>query len=100
MSMRKMCIPCELKSRRWILLLVYEAFLGLAHADRHLAGESYAGRFVPAFASAILEYNQFSLRSCSRAYLDSERISQGQPEVPIQTNSRKKSLDMISSSIS
>ncbi|TDZ25117.1 Carboxypeptidase Y-like protein [Colletotrichum orbiculare MAFF 240422] len=39
--------------------LLYEAFPELADVDLHIAGESYAGRYVPAIASAILEYNQF-----------------------------------------
>ncbi|KAH6988556.1 Alpha/Beta hydrolase protein [Ilyonectria destructans] len=39
--------------------LFYEAFPHLASSDLHLSGESYAGRYVPAFASAILDYNQF-----------------------------------------
>ncbi|KAK2728895.1 carboxypeptidase y [Colletotrichum kahawae] len=39
--------------------LFYEAFPDFAGVDLHLAGESYAGRYIPALASAILEYNHF-----------------------------------------
>ncbi|KEZ43342.1 hypothetical protein SAPIO_CDS4798 [Scedosporium apiospermum] len=38
--------------------LFYEAFPHLATSDLHLGGESYAGRYVPALASTILEYNE------------------------------------------
>ncbi|KAF4812786.1 Carboxypeptidase Y-like protein A [Colletotrichum tropicale] len=39
--------------------LFYEAFPDLADADLHLAGESYAGRYIPSIAWTILEYNDF-----------------------------------------
>ncbi|KAF5502027.1 Pheromone-processing carboxypeptidase kex1 [Colletotrichum aenigma] len=39
--------------------LFYEAFPDFADADLHLAGESYAGRYIPSIASTILEYNDF-----------------------------------------
>ncbi|KAI8296607.1 Carboxypeptidase Y-like protein A [Colletotrichum sp. SAR11_240] len=39
--------------------LFYEAFPDFAHADLHLAGESYDGRYIPSIASTILEYNDF-----------------------------------------
>ncbi|KAF9873263.1 hypothetical protein CkaCkLH20_09076 [Colletotrichum karsti] len=39
--------------------LFYEAFPAFADVDLHLAGESYAGRYIPSLASTILEYNDF-----------------------------------------
>ncbi|RTE82521.1 hypothetical protein BHE90_002971 [Fusarium euwallaceae] len=39
--------------------LLYEAFPHLANLDLHLSGESYAGRYVPTIADAILDYNEF-----------------------------------------
>ncbi|KAF6814758.1 carboxypeptidase y [Colletotrichum musicola] len=39
--------------------LFHEAFPEFADNDLHLSGESYAGRYIPGIASAILEYNDF-----------------------------------------
>lgn len=39
--------------------LFYEAFPNLASTDLHLGGESFAGRYVPSVAAAILDFNEF-----------------------------------------
>lgn len=39
--------------------LLYEAFPHVATLDLHLSGESYAGRYIPTIADAIIDYNEF-----------------------------------------
>jgi cathepsin A (carboxypeptidase C) len=41
-----------------VIKLVHEAFVELSRVPLHIAGESYAGRYVPEFGAAVLEYNE------------------------------------------
>ncbi|RDW58513.1 hypothetical protein BP5796_12443 [Coleophoma crateriformis] len=40
-----------------MLKLLYEAFPQLKDLPLHIAGESYAGRFIPVYAATIIDYN-------------------------------------------
>ncbi|PVH77468.1 alpha/beta-hydrolase [Cadophora sp. DSE1049] len=59
-----------------VLRLLPDAFPELAGMPIHLAGESYAGRYVPEYAAAILEYNS-RIREPDRIPLRSIMVGNG-----------------------